>query len=83
MVRPSKMEEVLALSEKERVALRKECHERLAHAARNADPPNIEDMLVLDWLDIVFDGNMEAPRGEAEERTEDAVFAPDLPASQH
>lgn len=55
MMRPSKMEEVLAMSNEQRAQLRKECHARVASAARNADPPNVDDLLVLDWLDIVFD----------------------------
>jgi len=53
-------EQILAMSEKERTELRKACHQRAASAARNSDPPNIEDLLTLNMLDEIADGYEEA-----------------------
>jgi hypothetical protein len=69
------MEEVLAMSDVQRAQLRKECHGRVASAARNADPPEVDDLLVLDWLDIVFD-EPEAPSGEARDPVHQEAVVP-------
>lgn len=46
-------EDLKRLTEEERAALRRECHRRVASATRSVDPPNIEDLRTLEYLDRI------------------------------